>query len=179
MIFKQYLKLALLFLLLLPACSGLTSGNQPPVSFIPPSLPPDITPQILVNRTPTPTKLSIEVRPSPTLDCTDILSFMDDLTIPDGTVVKPNEAIDKRWQLANSGTCNWDNRYKIVMVSGPTMGGEAEQDLFPARSGTQFILRMKLTAPNEPGVYRSAWQASGPQGKNFGDLFFIEIVVEP
>jgi hypothetical protein len=53
-----------------------------------------------------------------------------------------------------------------------------EQALYPARSGTQVELRIVFTAPNEPGIYRSAWQAHDPEGQPFGDQFFIEIVVE-
>jgi hypothetical protein len=37
-----------------------------------------------------------------------------------------------------------------------------------------------FTAPQEPGIYRSAWQAADPQGNLYGDLIFIEInVISP
>lgn len=171
--------LALLTLFWMAACSGLVPGGRTPVSFLAPTLPPDITPQLLVNLTPTATSEALELRPTPTPDCTDILSFLEDLSIPDGTVVRPEERLDKRWLVANTGTCNWDQRYHVKLLSGPAMGAELEQMLYPARSGTQFTLRMQMAAPAEAGVYRSAWQASDPQGQLFGDPFFIEIIVEP
>ena len=57
------------------------------------------------------------------------------------------------------------------------MGASTEQALFPARSGTQALVRISFTAPEEPGAYRSAWQAFDPQDQPFGDPFFIEVIV--
>ena len=175
----KYRWLAFFFLFGLAACSSFLSGGQTPVAFIAPTLPPDFTPQIQYNQTPTPTKPAVEIRPSPTPDCTDILSFLEDLSIPDGTIIRPAEKLDKRWLVENTGTCNWNSDYRIQLLSGPSMGFNSEQALFPARSGTQFALRLLLEAPAEAGTYRSAWQAVDPKGKYFGDPFYIDIVVEP
>jgi hypothetical protein len=117
-------------------------------------------------------------RPTPTPLCTDNLRFLADLTIPDGTVVAPGDALDKRWQVENSGTCNWDERYRLKLIAGPELGVPAEQALFPARSGTQMVINILFTAPSDPGTYRSAWQAYNPQGAAFGDPFFIEVLVQ-
>jgi hypothetical protein len=115
--------------------------------------------------------------PIPTPDCAAGLTFLEDLTIPDGTTVAPGESLDKRWQVENSGTCNWDARYSLRRIAGEDLGAAGEQALFPARSGTQATIRIAFTAPDEPGSFRSAWQAFDPQGEPFGDPFFIEIVV--
>ena len=176
---KQYQKLAFFLLFWMTACSGLFSGGQTPAAFTAPTLPPDFTPQFLLDQTPTPTRPAVEVRPSPTPDCTDILSFLEDISIPDGTVVQPGEILDKRWLVANTGTCNWNDQYRIELLSGPAMGAEPEQAMFPARSGTRFNLRLQMVAPAETGTFRSAWQAVNPQGQFFGDPFYIDIVVEP
>jgi hypothetical protein len=91
--------------------------------------------------------------------------------------VTPGQTLDKRWQVQNSGTCNWDNRYRMKLIAGPEMAANPEQALFPARSGASLVIRIVFTAPNEPGTYRSAWQAYAPNGEPFGDPFFIEVVV--
>lgn len=111
-------------------------------------------------------------------ECSDGLTFLNDLTIPDGTTVQPAESLDKRWLVENSGGCNWMKDYRLRLVSGPAMGAPEEQALYPARSGTQAELRMIFDAPEEAGLYRSAWQAYNPQGEAFGDPFFIEVVVQ-
>lgn len=92
--------------------------------------------------------------------------------------MSPGSSIDKRWLVENRGSCNWDERYRLKRISGPPMAAADEQSLFPARSGTQAVIRVLLTAPSEPGAYHSAWQAYDPQGNPFGDPIFIEIVVE-
>jgi len=116
--------------------------------------------------------------PTATPPCTDGLAFVEDVTVPDGTVVSPGASIDKQWLVQNNGTCNWDEGYRLKLVDGPEMGAQPEQALFPARSGVQAVIRVVFTAPSEAGRYRSAWQATDPQGAPFGDLIFMEIVVE-
>ncbi len=114
----------------------------------------------------------------PTPPCEPGLIFLEDLTIPDGSVVASGDQLDKRWQVKNSGTCNWDTTYGIRLIAGPDLGAPQEQSIFPARSGSEAMVRMVFIAPNEPGTYRSAWQAHDQEGRLFGDLFFIEIIVE-
>ncbi len=118
------------------------------------------------------------IRPTLVIDCVDKLSFINDQTIPDGTVVSPNSTLDKRWEVENSGNCNWDDRYHIRLIGGPDMGANPVQPLFPARSGTRVIIRILMTAPAETGSYHSAWQAYNPADEPFGDPFFIDIVVK-
>jgi hypothetical protein len=86
--------------------------------------------------------------------------------------------LDKRWAVQNSGTCNWDEDYRIKLIAGPGMGVPVQQALIPALSGTQVMIRMVFIAPQEGGSYRSAWQAYDPQDNAFGDPFFIDIVVD-
>jgi hypothetical protein len=105
------------------------------------------------------------------------LAFLEDITIPDGTVVSPGEVLDKRWLVENNGSCNWNAGFGLQLIAGPEMGAHSEQALFPARSGSQAEIAIVFTAPVEPGSYRSAWQAQDAQGVLFGDPIFIEIVV--
>jgi hypothetical protein len=112
-----------------------------------------------------------------TPSCTNQLTYLEDMSIQDGTNVQPGEALDKRWRVENSGTCNWDEHYQLRLFAGPDLGAAPEQALYPARSGTQANIRMLFTAPSQAGAYRSAWQAYDPQGQPFGDPIFIEIVV--
>lgn len=57
------------------------------------------------------------------------------------------------------------------------MSTNPEQALYPARSGSEAVIRLVFIAPDESGHYRSAWQAINPQGEAFGELIFIEIIV--
>jgi hypothetical protein len=106
------------------------------------------------------------------------LLYISDMSIPDGTQVKPGEKLDKRWEVENNGTCNWDQTYQLKLVAGSEMGVPAEQSLYPARGGSKAVIRMVFTAPQDPGTYRSAWQAFDPNGSPFGDPFYIEVIVQ-
>ena len=119
------------------------------------------------------------LHPTATPTCFDNLTFIADESIPDGTQVSAGEMLDKAWEVQNSGTCNWDSRYRVKLIAGPNLGAAPEQALFPARSGAHAILRIRFIAPSEAGGYRSAWQAFDPAGQPFGDPFFIEIEVKP
>ena len=111
--------------------------------------------------------------------CSNNLVFRQDLTLPDGTVVTPNQELDKRWQVENAGTCNWDAGYRLRLLSGPPLGAAEEQALYPARAGTLVEVRLLFTAPAEAGTYQSAWQAIDPQGNPFGDPIYVQIMVQP
>ncbi|GAB4417845.1 MAG: hypothetical protein Kow002_04410 [Anaerolineales bacterium] len=145
----------------------------PPASAIPPTATEATAPPTLI-----PTVISFASPTSPP-PCTDGLTFIADLTIPDGTVVQPGEVIQKQWLVKNSGTCNWDARYQLKLINGTAMGAQTEQALFPARAGTQATLSIEFTAPSEPGRYGNAWQAVGASGEPFGDFVSIQIVVQP
>jgi len=117
-------------------------------------------------------------RPSPVITCEDKLTFLNDQTIPDGTQVDANSTLDKRWEVENSGTCNWDEHYHLRLVGGPELGADPVQPLYPARSGSRTVIRIVMTAPAKAGSYRSAWQAYNPSDEPFGDPFYVEIIVK-
>lgn len=157
----------LVICLLMAGCQRSTT-KTPVAGFLPPTEVP----------IPTATALVVATRSTPQVNCTDVLSFMEDITIPDGTVVKPGDSLDKRWQVRNNGTCDWTDKFSLKIVAGDPLGSPDSQALFPARSGSAAVIRMMLTAPQEPGSYRTAWQAYNPDGKPFGDPIYIDIVVK-
>lgn len=135
-------------------------------------------PTLLPSATPSPEATLPPAQPTQPADCKDGLKFLADLTIDDGTLVKPGSLLDKRWQVENSGSCNWDERYRLRLIAGDDLGAEKSQALYPARSSSQAVIRIEFVAPAEPGPYRSAWQATNPQGELFGDPIYIDIIVE-
>jgi hypothetical protein len=150
------------------ACAPIPTATALP-AFNPPT--PAANPTAAASPIPT------ELPPTPTPACTNDLTFIEDLTIPDGTAADPGSELDKRWLVRNDGTCNWDATYGLQLVTGDAMGAVSPQPLYPARAGAEAELRIIFTAPAEAGIYRSAWQPVGPEGAFFGDSVFIEIVV--
>jgi hypothetical protein len=157
-------------LLILPSCE-----SNKPTSPSPAPIASSTSIQGLL--TSIPSISTLPPQPTPTLICTDNLLFIDDITIPDNSVVAPSSKLDKQWLVQNNGDCNWDARYRLRLVSGDPFGASPEQALYPARAGTQANLRILFTAPQETGDYVSEWQAFDANGIPFGASFFIKFVV--
>jgi len=127
---------------------------------------------------PTPSPVSTPIlSPTSAAACTNDLTFLEDLTVPDGVLVPPDLAIDKQWLVSNSGSCNWDSRYTLRLVGGDALGASREQALFPARAGARAVVRIRFVGPTPPGRYGSTWQAFGPDGVPFGAELFLDVVV--
>jgi hypothetical protein len=173
--FKRFA--VLLFIFTLTACAP----QSTPTYFLPPTQPIEIIPTQVVIRVPTstitPTSTTVIPTPTPT-PCTNGLTFVKDITIPDNTPFSPGQPVDKQWLVTNSGTCDWDSRYRLKLINGPAMGAATEGALYPARAGAQATLRIIFTAPSDTGTYTSTWQAFGPSGEAFGDTIYIQIVVQ-
>jgi hypothetical protein len=177
--FPRSIRFAVIFVLIL-ALSSCTPTSTPTL-FVPPTEAPQMIQVIQPTAVSTPTTAPTSPLPTPTsaLPCTNNLTFVKDVTIPDGTTVMPNQSLDKQWLVTNSGTCGWDSRYHLKWIGGDAMGAATEQALYPARAGAQATLRIIFTAPSTAGDYQSAWQAAAPDGTMFGDPITIKITVSP
>jgi hypothetical protein len=150
--------------LFLSACGGNNSALSTP------TLPAIVPTETLIS--------SFPVVATPTPICIDGLAFKEDVTIPDSSIVMPGSTLDKQWLVQNSGSCNWDSRYRLRLVGGDALGASPEQALYPARAGVQVTLRIIFTAPLGAGEYLSEWQAFDAKGISFGEAFFIKIIVQ-
>lgn len=140
-------------------------------AFVPPTLiPPTPTMELIPTQVINPDETQSDT-------CIDNLTFIEDKSIPDGTEVNPGTIIAKEWEVKNSGTCNWGSGYTIRLIGGPALEASSPQDLFPARSGTSLTIQIDFVAPEEPGNFRSAWQAYNPSELAFGDSFYVDFVV--
>jgi len=178
-IFGGLLFLTVLFSLC--GCSFQYEREAPDARNVPIFLPPTLVPTGMPTVEPTAIQVFTSSTPSvgTTSDnCENSLTFISDLTIPDGTVVAGGSTLDKRWEVDNTGTCNWGEGYQLRFIGGDEMGTIAAQDIVPARSGTRMTIEIIFTAPAEAGTYRSAWQAYDPGGNPFGDPIYIVVVVE-
>jgi hypothetical protein len=155
---------------LLSACAAKPANTTP----TPQVFPTVILPTAVITTTSTPQI----ILPTSTPDCVVSLAFVEDLTIPDDTVVSPGAVLDKQWKVKNTGTCNWDERFRLRLISGDALGAAPEQALYPVRAGMEATLRILFTAPVENGEYVSEWQAFDMNGLPFGDTFFIKILVQ-
>jgi len=114
----------------------------------------------------------------------DWLTFVKDVTVPDGTVLLPGETFTKTWRITNRGTCTWTPDYMLVFTSGDQMGSTSAVRLPGYVSPGQSIdISVTLTAPNVKGRYTGYWMLRNPSGALFGygdkanQAFYVDIDV--
>jgi hypothetical protein len=99
----------------------------------------------------------------------DNAKFDQDITIPDGSIIKPGESFNKTWSLINSGTTTWTTDYQLVYVFGPqatVMSVNLTKSVAP---GEVIQITVPFVAPTVNGSYVSWWQMYSSTGYFFGD----------
>lgn len=105
-----------------------------------------------------------------------------DLTIPDGTVLKPGQDFKKVWQFRNTGTCTWDEGYSLVFIGGDQAIDPVNYDIkdkadFIA-AGESAEFDVPLTAPLTEGQYQGSWRMRSDSGVYFGETFTVVFEVK-
>jgi hypothetical protein len=108
--------------------------------------------------------------------------YVADVTIPDGTVLRPGVDFEKVWRVQNTGTCTWDDGYVLAFVSGdqaldPTSFEFKDKADFVAGGATADI-GVQLTAPNTAGSYQATWRMQSDNGAYFGTYLTVVIEVQ-
>lgn len=115
--------------------------------------------------------------PSGPATCTLASTFINDVTIPDGTVVAPGGSFVKTWAIQNSGTCVWGGGYNAVLVGGQPFGASSPQPIPAAGPGDIINISVNMFAPTAPGPAASIWQLQASNGVVFGTKFDANVVV--
>ena len=118
---------------------------------------------------------TVLVPDSPALHRGDHTRFVDDLAVPDNTVVHVGERFVKGWRLQNTGGVEWiGRRLECVDVPPPPdAGGRSIGYLSPVERsvevprtapGATVDLYVELVAPDTPGTVRSTWKFVDAEG---------------
>jgi hypothetical protein len=111
--------------------------------------------------------------------------FVADLTYPDDIpaswpLVNPGDAVQKGWQVQNTGTCTWDQNYALVYVGsqppGVLSGGPTNIQAAVPPGGT-YDLYIDVLAPEQPGQYVGYYNLRAPNGEFFGDRLWVAVEV--
>jgi hypothetical protein len=152
----------------LPTAEGAaspTAGALPTVSF---------------NSTPLPgfTQLASPAAPAATTSLGDACSnnvFEGDVTIPDGTIVKPGEDFQKTWAIRNTGTCVWDDGYALKVTNNTSDCEAMDAVNFRFKNSKDFVdpgeginISVNITAPLKQATYQCTWMMQNDQGFWFG-----------
>ena len=116
---------------------------------------------------------------STAVGCADSI-FVQDMTIPDGTVETAGIVFQKTWRMRNTGTCAWGGGFKFAFAYGTKLGTgpltiTLTTDSIPAGGSKDFGIT--LTAPSVPNTYTGCWKMQTDQGYWFGQAACVTIKV--
>jgi uncharacterized protein YkwD len=99
--------------------------------------------------------------------CIDKASFSEDVTIPDGTLVKIGETFTKTWKIRNEGTCDWVG-YSMIYAGGEAMNSPMSVPLQEIKPGEFADISVQLQAPQRGGGHTGYWEFQNAAGQSFG-----------
>ena len=114
--------------------------------------------------------------PGPTT-CIPNAAFVRDVTIPDNTVLLPNQEFTKTWQVKNNGNCVWEAGFVLAFVGGIDMSTQNTIPLPATAPGGTTELSVPMQAPAQPGTFTSNWRMRDANGRFFGSGLTAVIVV--
>lgn len=92
-----------------------------------------------------------------------------DVTISDGTRMKPGEVFSKTWRLENFGSCTWTTDYAVVWFSGVNMGVTDVKPFTGSVQPGQIVdITVDMVSPDQPGPYQGNWKLRNSEGVLFG-----------
>jgi hypothetical protein len=98
-------------------------------------------------------------------------------TEPDGPF-RPGQEFTQKWQVANTGTCDWLYLYHLAFVSGERLGGNGGRLSNKIEPGKWTTLSVELDAPSSSGTYTGNWRFAHADGTYFGSVLPVSIRVE-
>ncbi len=105
------------------------------------------------------------------------LSWVADVTLPDGALVMPGQSFLKTWRVRNSGNTAWSSGYRLAFFEGDQLGGPEHVPLPELEPGKEGDVSVSMVAPETPGIYRGTWKPMTPAGKQFEFAQQVEIEV--
>jgi len=105
--------------------------------------------------------------------------FVQDVTVPDGTIVSPGAKFTKIWRVRNEGEATWPEMTHLTYVGGDRMAPqEAVRVAALPAPGQEVDVVVDMVAPIAPGRYTSYWKLANPYGDRFGQRIWADINVE-
>lgn len=167
-------------ILILSGCSGLQKKVTSEVDFISAKTQTAISVGELITETPfvvggssIPNRgqnvlPTMTITTTPPRICEDRAELIEE-TIPDQSVISPEEGFEKKWKILNSGSCTWNQEYELIFVGGNQLSGLSPfpiNQIIPPNETVELTLA--LISPLAPGYYESFWKLQNDRGSQFG-----------
>jgi hypothetical protein len=143
---------------------------------------PTITPTPAFTNTPLATATPAISQPTltkipPTAASCANMTFVSDVTIPDGQQMVAGQVFTKTWKVKNSGACTWTTSFKLAYVRGEAMNGQNAPLTIAVPTGQTVDISVTLTAPSKSGKLTGVWSLVDDKGAYFGPVLTVVINV--
>lgn len=113
-----------------------------------------------------------------TVPIIDEMSYVADVTAPDGSAIVAGASFIKTWRVRNTGTSIWAG-FTLEHVADHRMAGPDTVALPTLEPDEIGEVSVPLVAPEEPGRQRSTWKARNARGRLFLFELYADILVTP
>ena len=104
--------------------------------------------------------------------------FVNDETIPDGTIMKPGAKFIKKWSIQNIGRNTSSAGIKLLHLKGTNMADDDGGIVPPTPAGQNVIVSIAMTAPLAPGRHAANYTLVDVSGKKLEKIWLgIDIEV--
>jgi uncharacterized protein YkwD len=106
--------------------------------------------------------------------------MIEDVTVPDNTVMSRGQKFTKTWRFLNNGKCNWSG-YTIAFFAGDRMESPDSVPVPNAEAGKTVDVSVELTAPSIDGSYTGFYVLKNNQGETLPigieQAFWLKILI--
>ena len=179
--------------LILSACVKIAQepSTEAPLPFMTSTLPPTKQGLSLPTGTPLTSTPNASVTTTPgtpdgtssastTGACKDSAVLVEDVTIPDNSVMTAGQRFTKTWRFMNSGKCNWEG-YTIAFFAGDRMSTPDSVPVPATEAGKTVDVSVELTAPSIDGAYTGYYVLKNNKGETLSigieQAFWLKIII--
>ncbi len=112
--------------------------------------------------------------------CKDSAVMIEDVTVPDNSVMSSGQGFTKTWRFLNNGQCNW-NGYTISFHAGDRMGTPDTAPVPATEAGKTVDVSVQLTAPSADGSYTGFYVLKNDNGEvlpiGIEQAFWLKILI--
>jgi uncharacterized protein YkwD len=175
--------LTFLLSMLLTSCITVSVQTATPQSapyFVTSTLPPtkDATPR--PTRTPLPTPATGTAVLTKSVKCKDSAVLLEDVTIPDNSIVPAGKIFTKTWKFKNTGTCAWAG-FTIHYVTGEHMNAPESAPVPETSAGGTVDISIDLTAPASDGAYAAYFSLHNAADESIAigaeKTFYVKVII--
>src|SRR5574341_915995 len=142
---------------------------------LPTPLPPTSTPDASTTMTPGGTGTA-----SAAGSCKDSAVLLEDVTVPDNSLMPRGGKFTQTWRFMNTGKCNWAG-YTIAFVAGDRMESPDSAPVPQTEAGKTVDVSIELTAPSVDGAYTGFYELKNANGETLAigteSAFWVKILI--